>query len=93
MARPKKDKQKEEIRIAAKKKRLDDERAITNAAKEKEPAKKALSTEDRLDRLEFIIRKMAHHNGLTKIITEAGFEAWVPGKKDMTRWKNEVKDK
>ena len=92
MARPKKDKKKEEARIAAKKKRLDDEREITDAAKGKEPIKK-MTVDDRLNRLEFIARKMAHFKGVTKIVTEAGLEAWVPGAKDMTRWKNEIKDK
>ena len=91
MARPKKDKKKEEARIAAKKQRITDEKALELKTKP-EPVKK-MTVDDRLDRLEFIVRKMAHHNGLTKIVKEAGIKEWIPGKRDMTKWKNEVKDK
>ena len=43
---------------------------------------------NRIERLEFIVRKMAHFSGNNRILLEAGLETWMPGKKDMTRFKN-----
>ena len=53
------------------------------AIEEKEPA----GDESRLDRLELVVRKMAHYSGNNRILIEHGLEPWEPGQKDMRKFR------
>lgn len=46
-----------------------------------------LSTLERINRLEAVVIKMAHYSGNNRILIEAGLAPWVPGQKDMTKYR------
>ena len=41
----------------------------------------------RIERLEFVVRKIAHFSGNNRILLEAGFDPWFPGQDDMRKYK------
>ncbi len=93
MVRPKRDKEAEEKKKEARRARLAQEKIERDEAEAQiEPVKK-LSPEQRIDRLEFVVAKMAHYKGCGKIITEVNLTPWFPTKREMTRWKNEHAEK
>lgn len=42
----------------------------------------------RIDKLEFVIRKIAHFSGNNRILIESGLNPWIPGKEDMRKYKS-----
>ena len=52
------------------------------------PKKVNLSTEKKIERLEFVVRKIAHFSGNNRILIEAGLDVWAPGKNDMKKFKD-----
>lgn len=41
--------------------------------------------EEKLAKLEYVIRMTAHYNGTNRVLDECGFERWEPSKKHLKR--------
>ena len=46
------------------------------------------SLEKRIEKLERALAKMAHMSGNHRIMVEFGIDPWVPGKEDMSKYKD-----
>lgn len=93
MVIPRKNAEAEKKKLERRKERIAQKKLEQDEAAERVKPVKELSLEQRIDRLEFVAAKMAHFKGCGKIITEVNMTPWFPNKRDMTKWKNEHKER
>jgi hypothetical protein len=62
---------------------------FSQTKQEKKPGRPSTKElEDKVDRLEQCLAKIAHYSGSARIIREFGIEVWEPGKQDMSKYKS-----